>query len=218
MQVTHNRRPDRRGAADAADAVHRFAARIPDPDADGVTPAPANRPVIAHVLAGAGFHRTPERRAQQAVGAEGRDAGVVVGKQLSDDKGRFRHVCRYFLGGRLPGCVRCRRGSFTAGFFRRRDRHSLDSAVTSAIGERTVSVGHVQQTDFRAAQSKAVAVIIAGVRQHDTQPPKLPGEGIDADHADGAHGRNVERSSQRLAYRDPAAKVTVVILRDVKAA
>jgi hypothetical protein len=90
MLVIHHGGPDGRGAAGAAHIVHGRAAGVAHPHAHGVALRPAHRPVVAHVLAGAGFHGAPEARGQHAVGAKGARAGVAVGQDVAHDEGRAR--------------------------------------------------------------------------------------------------------------------------------
>ena len=100
----HQRVPDRRRAADAADVVHRLAAGVADPHADGVAVGEADAPVVAQVLAGAGLHRGEAARGQRAVQAEGARAGAVVGQDVGDEVHRRRvgHAARGRAGAPAP--------------------------------------------------------------------------------------------------------------------
>ena len=62
----------------------------------------------------------------------------------------------------------------------------------SAIGQCTIGIGQLQQTDFGTAQRKAVTVVAAPFRKVHSQPLKLLMEGIWRDHHQRAHSRNVE--------------------------
>ena len=212
MQMLHQGCPDRRGAAGAADIPHGIAAGITDPDADRIAFAPAHDPVVAHVLAGAGLDGSPETGVQQAIGAEGDQAGVVVGEYLANDEGSAA----------VDGLAGARGGAGAAhpvgagGFFRSQPR--LHLAPAPAICERTVGVGELQQVHLGAAQREAVAVVVPGAWQRDAELAQLARKRVDTHHADGAYGRHVERVAQRGAHRGPALEMPVVVLRDVKSA
>ena len=88
----------------------------------------------------------------------------------------------------------------------------------SAIGQRSIGIGQLQQADLGAAQRKAVTVVAAAFRKTHSQTLKLTMEGIWRDHHQRAHSRNVERRPQRRAHRDPALVTMIVVLRHVQAA
>ena len=88
----------------------------------------------------------------------------------------------------------------------------------SAIGQRTVGIGQLQQADLGTAQRKAVTVVAAAFRKTHPQPLKLTMEGIWRDHHQRAHSRDVERRPQCRAHRDPALVTMIVVLRHVQAA
>ena len=88
----------------------------------------------------------------------------------------------------------------------------------SAIGQRSIGIGQLQQADLGAAQRKAVTVVAAAFRKTHSQTLKLTMEGIWRDHHQRAHSRNVERRPQRRAHRDPALVTMIIVLRHVQAA
>ena len=62
----------------------------------------------------------------------------------------------------------------------------------SAIGQRSIGIGQLQQADLGTAQRKAVTVVAAAFRKAHPQPLQLTMEGIRRDHHQRAHSRNVE--------------------------
>ncbi len=67
MERRHHVMPHRRRAGHPRHIVHARATGIADPHAHRVALRPADAPVVAHVLAGAGLHGGPEARGQRAV-------------------------------------------------------------------------------------------------------------------------------------------------------
>ena len=198
MQLLHQRSPHGRCAAGAAHVPHGRAAGVAHPHAHGVAAAEAHGPVVAHVLAGAGFHGAPEAGGEQRIGAEGGGTRLRVAQDVADNESGAR-IQR--LGGAWPGAGR-----------------EGDGRHAAQVGERAVGVGQVGQRDLGAAQGQAVAVIAAGLAQVETQRVELPRQCVRRDHGAGAHRRHVERRGQRGAHADPALELAVVVLRDVQAA
>lgn len=138
VQIAHHARPHGRGAARAADTPHRRPACVTDPDAHGVTLRPANRPVVAHVLAGPRFDGRPEACGQYAFCSEGPRPCVPIRKDIAHDE-----CCT-----RIEDLREVRPCTW----------RENDGAMPSAIGQRAISVRQVQQIDVGAAQCQAVAV------------------------------------------------------------
>ena len=185
--------------------MHRCAAGIAHPHAHRIALRPAERPVVAHVLAGTRLDRRPEARVEHAVRAKGAHAGVGVGEHVAHDECRTR-VDR--LAGGLGGLgIRCLGGC----------RLQRNIRPAAAVGQRAIAVGEVQQRHLGTAQREAVAVVAAGLAQWQAQREQLFVKTVGAHHHQGAHRGHVERRGQCRARRDPALEMPVVILRNIEA-
>src|SRR5690606_31262499 len=88
VQAAHQIMPYRSGSGHARHITHAGAAAIADPHPNGIALGPAHAPIVAHILAGSGFDRRPERRGQSAVQAESPGSCLAIGQNITHDPGR----------------------------------------------------------------------------------------------------------------------------------
>ena len=198
MQKAHHARPHRRCARDTAHIPHALATGIAHPHAHGVALRIANRPVIPHVFARAGFHGAPKAGGEHAVCAESAGPCIVVAQHIAHDEAAACAERRSELGRWRRSKTNCREAP--------------------AIGQRAIGIGEAEQRHIGAAQRQAVAIKITIILERQTHRAQLLCKRFRRHHHQRAHRWHIERSAQRRAHAHPAFEAAVIVLRNVQAA
>src|SRR5579863_3209143 len=91
VEIIHHVEPYRRRTGDTRHVVHRGAGEISDPYANRKAAGVADAPVVAHVLAGAGFDGAPKARRERILQAERGRTARAIGEDVGNQKrGRWR--------------------------------------------------------------------------------------------------------------------------------